>query len=142
MAIDWTKKRTINDQYNEAQTKKISEIANKRYNAECSGCTWTKDGIEYVVATDRDSRAMLQATREIAMNTTGFTTSAWKMKNNVFVDLTITDMTDIGLLMGIHVQQCFDKEKELLALVKSQPDMDSVNAVVIDFSELMVKVSQ
>lgn len=127
--IDWTKLDTAEMKFARAKEAKKQQIASARYAAECAGCEWAKDGQTYTVATDRDSRAMLQAAREVAQNVPGFVSSAWKMASGEFVCLTIADMTEIGLAMGAHVQASFDREAELLPLVEAaatQADLDAI----------------
>lgn len=130
MLIDWTKLDTAEMKFTRAKEAKKQQIAGARYAAECAGCEWTKEGQTYTVATDRDSRAMLQAAREVAQNMPGFVSSAWKMASGEFVALTIDDMTAIGLAMGAHVQASFDREAALLPLVESASTQAELDAVV------------
>lgn len=127
--IDWTKLDTPAMKFARAKEAKKQQVAAARYTQECGGCEWTKEGQTYTVSTDRDSRAMLQAAREVAHNSPGFVSSAWKMAGGEFVQLTIADMTEIGLVMGLHVQSCFDREAELLPLVEAAATQAELDAI-------------
>ena len=110
----------------EVKANKRAEIALARYIAESVGCEWNG----YVVATDRESRSILDTKKAVADEMGAlFTSSTWKMQSGEFVKITLSDMKSMGITIGAYIQGLFDKEAGLNASIDSATTKDEVNLI-------------
>lgn len=110
----------------EVKASKRSEIALARYNEESIGCAWNG----YIVATDRESRSILDTAKAVADEMGAlFTTSTWKMQSGEFVQITLSDMKSMGLTMAAYIQELFDKESSLNAKITEATTKEEVNLI-------------
>lgn len=110
----------------ELKDNKRSEIALARYVAESAGCEWNG----YTVATDRESRAILNTAKAVAEEMGAlFTTSVWKMQSGQFVQITLSDMKNIGLAMASYAQGLFNKEAVLNDAITIAATKEEINNI-------------
>ena len=104
----------------DCQAAKKAEIANARWHAETSGV----NGIR----TDRESQSMITGAALKAMQDDTYS-CRWKTDTG-FVELTAAQILAIADAVRAHVQACFDREAELLALVESATTPEEVEAIL------------
>jgi len=112
------------------KTKKITELAQRRYTAEITGIT--VNGSE--IKTDRESQAMITgAYNAIQINPNK--TIDWKGTNG-WATLNATAITAIASAVADHVQACFTREKELTELINAVSTFDELEAINIENFQL------
>lgn len=111
------------DEIDFARTRKIAEIARDRYKAEISGVE--VDGVIY--QSDRKSVATLYNELVFSQNNSDYSAS-WKTSSG-FVTMDIQKIIKVTNAMKKHIQNCFDKEKDLVDLVNSLSSVDDINEV-------------
>ena len=99
---------------------KKAEIANARWHAETSGV----NGIR----TDRESQALITGAALKAMQDSAYS-CRWKTESG-FVELTAPQILAIADAVREHVQRCFDREAELLALVEAATTPEELEGIV------------
>ncbi len=104
----------------DARDSKKAEIAAARFEAETAGI----DGIK----TDRESQALITGAALKAMQDDTYS-CRWKTEAG-FVELTAPQILAIADAVREHVQGCFDREAELLALVEAATTPEEVEAIV------------
>lgn len=97
--------------FEELVENKRDEITNKRYEAETAGIEIFGNKI----ATDRESQALITGAALQATVDKDYTCQ-WKTQSG-FVTLTAEQILGIAQAVRAHVQACFNREAELLALV-------------------------
>lgn len=108
------------------KTLKRAEIAELRYAQEIGGCEWNG----HIVSTDRDSRAILMSSKMVAEELGElFTSLRWKLYNDTFISITLSDMKDMGLTIGAYVQALFTKEDELNTLISNATTAEELNLI-------------
>lgn len=120
MSIDWGRVITPADKFAQARERKRQEIATARWQEETSGV----QGIR----TDRESQAMVTGAALKAMQDSEYTCK-WKTEAG-FVELTAPQILAIADAVREHVQGCFDREAELLALVEAATTPEELEAIV------------
>ena len=103
----------------DCQAAKKAEIANARWHAETSGVSGLR--------TDRESQAMITGAALKAMQDDTYS-CRWKTEAG-FVEMTAAQILAIADAVREHVQGCFDREAELLALVEAATTPEEVEAV-------------
>lgn len=98
---------------------KRSEVAASRWQAEVSGV----NGIR----TDRESQSMITGAALKAMQDSEYACK-WKTEAG-FVELTAAQILAIADAVREHVQGCFDREAELLALVEAATTPEEVELI-------------
>lgn len=106
---------------------KCAEIAAKRYAKEIAGVDI--NGVS--VATDRDSQALITGAALAAMIDSDYSLN-WKTENG-FIHLTASEIVAVAQAVRAHVQSCFDREGELVALVDAAQTAEDLNAIEITF---------
>ena len=104
----------------ELKADKRSELAASRWHAETSGV----NGIR----TDRESQSMITGAALKAMQDSEYTCK-WKTEGG-FVELTAVQILAIADAVRAHVQGCFDREAELLALVDAATTPEELEGIV------------
>ena len=104
----------------ELRAEKKAELAEARWQAEVSGV----NGIR----TDRESQSMITGAALKAMQDETYTCK-WKTETG-FVELTAAQILAIADAVRAHVQGCFDREAELLALVDAATTPEEVEAIL------------
>ncbi len=100
--------------------RKAQELAEARWRAETGGV----DGIR----TDRESQALVTGAALKAMQDETYS-CRWKTEAG-FTELTAPQILAIADAVRTHVQACFDREAELLALVEAAETVEEVEAVL------------
>lgn len=107
----------------EAISKKLGELAAKRYEVETGGISFMGSKIR----TDRESQALLNAA--FAGLQSGFSNSIdWKNAEGQFIQVTIEEMKPIAQAVFDHVQRCFSLENSHAASIralKTPEDIDN-----------------
>lgn len=106
-----------------AKTKKLKEIAADRYSAEVSGIE--VDNIFF--KTDRISAASLFGEYALALNDKKYSIS-WKTDNG-FITLNRTQFMNTVKKVKEYIQDCFDKEKDLVDKINSASTIEKVNSI-------------
>ena len=103
----------------DARDSKKAEIAAARWEAETAGI----DGIK----TDRESQALITGAALKAMQDSTYS-CRWKTESG-FVELTAPQILAIADAVRAHVQGCFDREAELVALIEAAESTEELNAI-------------
>jgi len=107
-----------------AKTNKMAELADDRWKAEVSSVQIYGASIN----TDRGSRAALNSAN-LALQTGAVQSVSWKAANETWLDLDATEMTSVVQAVALHVETCFNTEKQLVALVKAATTIEAVEAI-------------
>ena len=113
--------------FNDLKAQKKSKIAAARYNAETAGTT--VNGILF--DTGRDSQALITGAALAAMLDSEYSLN-WKTSTG-FIHLTAPEIIAVAQAVRAHVQRCFDKEGELVALVGAAQTAEELDAIDISF---------
>jgi len=103
----------------DARDSKKAEIAAARWEAETAGI----DGIK----TDRESQALITGAALKAMQDSEYS-CRWKTESG-FVELTAPQILAIADAVRAHVQSCFDREAELVALIEAAESPGEVEEI-------------
>ena len=98
-------------------------IAELRWQHETSGTTF--NGIP--LATDRESRAMMDGALMMLTNGPPNRTVRWKGKDRTFFEVDRDSLQAINEAVWEHVEACFDRERELLEAIEDAEDPLSVD---------------
>lgn len=107
----------------ELKTLKKSAIAAARYAAETAGTT--VNGV--LIDTGRDSQALITGAAVAAMLDENYSLN-WKTTAG-FIHLTAPEIIAVAQAVRAHVQNCFDREGELVALIDAAQTKDELNAI-------------
>lgn len=86
--------------------------AAKRFNIETGGTTINGT----LIATDRESQAMISGAFNMATNNPSFTTQ-WKNDDGTFTALTAAQIISLAVAVGNFVSSCFSKEATTVAAI-------------------------
>lgn len=111
----------------ELKAQKKSAIAAARYAAETAGAT--VDGV--TIDTGRDSQALITGAAVAAMLDDDYSLN-WKTEAG-FIHLTAPEIIAVAQAVRAHVQSCFDREGELVALVDAAQTAEELDAIEIVF---------
>lgn len=111
----------------ELKAQKKAEIAAARYEAETAGTT--VNGV--LIDTGRDSQALITGAALAAMLDDGYSLN-WKTSAG-FIHLTAPEIIAVAQAVRAHVQTCFDREGELVALVDAAQTAEELDAIEIVF---------
>ena len=103
-----------------AKERKRGEIAAARFESETAGI----DGIK----TDRESQALITGAALKAMQDNTYS-CRWKTESG-FVELTSLQITAVADAVRAHVQSCFDREAELVALIEAAESPEELEAIL------------
>lgn len=103
-----------------AKAAKRAEIASARFEAETAGINGIK--------TDRESQALITGAALKAMQDSEYS-CRWKGVDG-FVELTAPQILAIADAVRAHVQSCFDREAELVALIEAAESPEELNEIV------------
>ena len=103
-----------------AKERKRAEIASVRFEAETSGI----DGIK----TDRESQALITGAALKAMQDSAYS-CRWKTESG-FVELTSLQISAVADAVRAHVQSCFDREAELVALIEAADTPEELEEIM------------
>lgn len=109
---------------NELKESKKSEIATARFKAETAGIQLSSITIE----TDRESQALITGAVVQAIADPTYSLQ-WKTPTG-FIPLTAEQIKAVGVAVRKHVQDCFDKEAELLKKIEAAKTKEELAAVV------------
>lgn len=133
MAI-WGETPTVPDEplppeptFDELKAQKKQEIAAARYAAETSGTT--VNGV--LIDTGRDSQALITGAALAAMLDEAYSLN-WKTENG-FIHLTAPEIIAVAQAVRAHVQACFDREGELVALVDAAEMKEDLDEIIISW---------
>lgn len=110
--------------FDKLKVRKKTEIAAARYVAETAGITLNGITIE----TDRQSQALITGAIVQSLVDPAYSLQ-WKTPTR-FIPLTGEQLKEVGAAVRKHVQDCFDKEAELLKKIDAAKDMEELAAVV------------
>ena len=123
----WGNSPTIVPSFAELQTAKRAEIAAARYEREIAGVE--VNGI--LLDTGRDSQALITGVALAAMLDENYSLN-WKTTSG-FIHLTAPEIIAVAQAVRAHVQSCFDREGELVALVDAAQTAEELDAIEIVF---------
>lgn len=133
MAV-WGETSTVPDEplppeptFDELKTQKKDEIAASRYTVETGGITISGATID----TDRDSQALITGAALAAVIDDSYSLN-WKTVNG-FIHLSAPEIIAVAQTVRAHVQSCFDREGELVALVDAAQTAEELDAIKITF---------
>lgn len=118
----WANEPLIDD---DPKSLKKAEIAAARYDAETAGTT--VNGV--LIDTGRDSQALITGAA-LAAVIDGEYSLNWKTESG-FIHLSAPEIIAVAQAVRAHVQHCFDREGELVALVDAAKTEDELNAIEI-----------
>lgn len=107
----------------ELKTQKKAEIAAARYNAETAGVA--VNGV--LIDTGRDSQALITGAALAAVIDSSYSLN-WKTESG-FIHLTASEIIAVAQAVRAHVQSCFDREGELVALVDAAQTAEDLDAI-------------
>ena len=111
----------------ELKAQKKAEIAASRYEKETVGITVNGATID----TDRDSQALITGAALAAVIDSEYSLN-WKTESG-FIHLTAPEIIAVAQAVRAHVQACFDREGELVALVDAAQTAEELDAIGISF---------
>ena len=111
----------------DVKTQKKAEIAAARYEAEIAGVT--VNGV--TIDTGRDSQALITGAALAAVIDENYSLN-WKTSAG-FIHLTAPEIIAVAQAVRAHVQACFDREGELVALVDAAQTVEELDAIDISF---------
>lgn len=112
----------------DAKARKLSEIAQKRFDKETGGVKYGG----YSLYTDRASVAMLDSTLEkIRRNL--INSIEWKCGDGQYLTISLSNADAIELAVLLHIQSCFSKEKQMTEDVQAIDDAAAVSAYNVEF---------
>lgn len=111
----------------EQKLQKKAEIAAARYEREIAGTT--VNGI--TIDTGRDSQALITGAALAAMLNENYSLN-WKTENG-FIHLTAPEIIAVAQAVRAHVQACFDREGELVALVDAAQTAEDLDEIIISW---------
>ena len=112
---------------NTLKTRKKAEIAAARYAAEIEGVTVNN----VLIDTGRDSQALITGAALAAVIDASYSLN-WKTEAG-FIHLTAPELIAVAQAVRAHVQSCFDKEGELVALVDAAQNAADLGKIEINF---------
>lgn len=107
----------------ELKAQKKAEIATARFAAETAGTT--VNGV--LIDTGRDSQALITGAAVAAMLDENYSLN-WKTENG-FIHLKAPEIIAVAQAVRDHVQECFDKEGELVALINAATTKEGLDAI-------------
>lgn len=113
--------------FDELKAQKKAEIASARYEREIAGVE--VNGI--TIDTGRDSQALITGAALAAVIDSHYSLN-WKTAVG-FIHLTAPEIIAVAQAVRTHVQSCFDKEGELVALVDAAQTAEELDAIEITF---------
>lgn len=111
----------------ELKMVKRSTIAAARYARETAGTT--VNGI--TIDTGRDSQALITGAALAAVIDSHYSLN-WKTAAG-FIHLTATEIIAVAQAVRAHVQSCFDREGELVALVDAAQTAEELDEIIISW---------
>lgn len=111
----------------ELKAQKKAEIASVRYAAETAGTIVNGTTID----TGRDSQALITGAALAAVIDSEYSLN-WKTEAG-FIHLTAPELIAVAQAVRAHVQSCFDREGELVALVDAAQTAGELDAIDISF---------
>ena len=129
----WGNTPTVEDEpapsltFDELKAQKKAEIAAVRYAREIAGTT--VNGI--TIDTGRDSQALITGAALAAVIDPQYSLN-WKTAAG-FIHLTATEIIAVAQSVRAHVQSCFDREAELVALVDAAQTAEELDAIEVKF---------
>lgn len=130
----WGETPTVSDKplppeptLDELKAQKKAEIAAARYEVETAGTTVNRITID----TGRDSQALITGAAVAAMLDENYSLN-WKTTSG-FIHLTAPEIIAVAQAVRAHVQSCFDREGELVALVDAAQTAEELDAIEITF---------
>lgn len=110
----------------EKRQTKLADLAAVRWEHENGGTTFNGA----LVATDGNSQTKYIGA-VVAAQIEPTTVISWKMLDGSFVELNATAIVELAMAVRGHVQACFDRERELRALIEAAQTFAELEAVDI-----------
>ena len=111
----------------ELKVQKKQDNAAARYKVETAGVTF--NGV--LIDTGRDSQALITGAALAAMLDENYSLN-WKTANG-FIHLTAPEIIAVAQTVRAHVQSCFDREGELVALVDAAQTAEDLDEIIISW---------
>ena len=111
----------------ERKVQKKAEIATARYARETAGTN--VNGV--TIDTGRDSQALITGAALAAMLDENYSLN-WKTESG-FIHLTAPEIIAVAQAVRAHVQACFDREGELVALVDAAETKEDLDEIIISW---------
>lgn len=113
--------------FDELKAQKKASVAAARYEREIAGVE--VNGI--LIDTGRDSQALITGAALAAMLDADYSLN-WKTTSG-FIHLSAPEIIAVAQAVRAHVQACFDREGELVALVDAAQTAEELDAIEITF---------
>ena len=113
--------------FDELKAQKKQEIAAARYEREIAGTSL--NGVQ--IDTGRDSQALITGAALAAMLDENYSLN-WKTSAG-FIHLTAPEIIAVAQAVRAHVQACFDRESELVALVDAAETPEDLDEIIISW---------
>lgn len=123
----WGNSPTVVPSFEELKAEKRAEIAAARYEREIAGVT--VNGV--LIDTGRDSQALITGAAVAAMLNESYSLN-WKTTSG-FIHLTAPEIIAVAQAVRAHVQACFDREGELVALVDAAETAEDLDEIIISW---------
>ena len=124
VSAQWANEPLIND---DPKALKKTSIAAARYEAETAGVT--VNGV--LIDTGRDSQALITGAALAAMLDSEYSLN-WKTESG-FIHLSAPEIIAVAQAVRAHVQACFDREGELVALVDAAETAEDLDEIIISW---------
>ena len=111
----------------ELKVQKKQDIAAARYEREIAGVE--VNGV--LIDTGRDSQALITGAALAAMLDENYSLN-WKTESG-FIHLTAPEIISVAQAVRAHVQTCFDREGELVALVDAAETKEDLDEIIISW---------
>lgn len=85
-----------------------------------------------LIPTDKETRAVLTATRLKTITDDPFSVPDWKVDNGVFATLSQAQIIAISNAVAAHVQACFTRERVLTDLINAATTTTALDAIDLD----------
>jgi hypothetical protein len=118
--------RTALPTLSELRQNKLAALASARWERETGGTTFNG----FTVPSDAASQTKYIGA-VVAAQLDPATTIYWKMADGTFVKLNASAIVSLALAVRAHVQACFDREKQLVALIEAAQTPEALEAVDI-----------
>lgn len=129
--VDGAPVRVPNDEpvpLSELKAAKLQAVRDRRWVAENAGVTANGTSIR----TDERTQAKVSGALELFRQNEELTSLDWEAQPGVFVTLDQPTLAAIGVAIGMHVQACFTRSRELCEAIAAAANAEALAAIDID----------
>jgi hypothetical protein len=112
----------------ELKAAKMQAVRDRRWGAENAGVTANGTPIR----TDERTQAKVSGALELFRQNEELTSLDWEAQPGAFVTLDQPTLAAIGVAIGMHVQACFTRSKELCEAITAAADAEALAAIDIN----------